>query len=178
MPNTNIEPKIDEFGRYASPASWFLSKERDIETYPGLLPYAYYLRQAWHELDLSGVLCVDGRPAVYLCASQISPPDGKNGRAIACMEPRFGSASRFGYAEPREVYSTVKKPEKDAEIAELFDLRLSSLITDLKRRDDLRPHGWCGPLKQANFSNSTPSFSFKRDRGPPPVENLVHTNVG
>jgi hypothetical protein len=65
-----IEQKIARFGRYASPGSWFLSKERDIETYPALLPYSHYLRQAWSELDLSGVLCIDGRPAVYLCANE------------------------------------------------------------------------------------------------------------
>lgn|SRR5208282_283582 len=66
MPET-IETKTLEFGRHASPGSWFLSKASEIEGRPELLPYSHYLRQAWSEISLSGVLCVDGRPAVYLC---------------------------------------------------------------------------------------------------------------
>lgn len=71
MPET-IEPRVVEFGRQASPGSWFLSKENEIEDRRELLPYSHYLRQAWTELDLSGVLCVDGRPAVYLAKPRAS----------------------------------------------------------------------------------------------------------
>ncbi len=73
MPET-LELKVAEFGGQASPGSWFLAKESDAGNYPELLPYAQYLRQAWSRLGLSGVLCVDGRPVVYLCAAvQFSP---------------------------------------------------------------------------------------------------------
>src|SRR5437773_693051 len=61
------EPNVADFARHSSPGSWFLSKESDIEKHSALLPYRHYLRQAWRELDLAGVLCVDGRPTVYLC---------------------------------------------------------------------------------------------------------------
>jgi hypothetical protein len=54
------ESRVVEFGRQASPGSWFLSKESDIEEQRDLLPYSYYLRQAWKELKLSGVM--RGRP--------------------------------------------------------------------------------------------------------------------
>jgi hypothetical protein len=46
MPET-VEQMVAEFGEHASPGSWFLSKERDIEEHPTLLPYSHYLRQAW-----------------------------------------------------------------------------------------------------------------------------------
>ena len=63
-----VDRKVATFGEQVSPGSWFLSKLADIDEYPALLPYSHYLRQAWEELTLGGVLCVDGRPTVYLCA--------------------------------------------------------------------------------------------------------------
>src|SRR5437016_13639409 len=62
-----IEISVAQLRSSVSPGSWFLSEETDIEKYPALLPYSHYLRQAWSELSLNGVLCVDGRPTVYLC---------------------------------------------------------------------------------------------------------------
>ena len=53
--------------RTSHPVPGSFPKESDIEGQLALLPYSHYLRQAWSELTLSGVLCVDGRPAVYLC---------------------------------------------------------------------------------------------------------------
>ena len=79
MPQT-VEKRIAEFERQTSPGSWFLSKESDIEEHPALLPYAHYLRQAWTELGLQGVLCVDGRPAVYLAGAAHFPPQQKRDR--------------------------------------------------------------------------------------------------
>ena len=58
---------VGVFAAHVSHGSLFLSKIEDIDREPRLLPYAHYLRQAWSRLDLSGVLCVDGRPTVYLC---------------------------------------------------------------------------------------------------------------
>jgi len=59
-----------EFGTHASHGSLFISKAEQIDSEPILLPYAHYLRQAWNELSLGGVLCVDGRPTVYLCEAK------------------------------------------------------------------------------------------------------------
>ena len=61
-----IDARVAELGNQASYGSWFLAKERDIEEHAALLPYSHYLRQAWSEVNLSGVLCVDGRPTVYI----------------------------------------------------------------------------------------------------------------
>ena len=57
-----IGSKVAEFGRQASPGSWFLAKDSEIDDQRELIPYSHYLRLAWTELDLSGVLCVDGPP--------------------------------------------------------------------------------------------------------------------
>ncbi len=41
-----IGSRVAEFGKQASPGSWFISKEADIEGMQELLPYSHYLRQA------------------------------------------------------------------------------------------------------------------------------------
>lgn len=70
-----IMPVIDDnraadFGKHVSHGSLFISSLEQIDQHEVLLPYAHYLRQAWTELSLSGVLCVDGRPMVYLCEAK------------------------------------------------------------------------------------------------------------
>lgn len=130
MPDA-FTPNVAEFAKHASPGSWFLSKESDIDQYAALLPYSHYLRQAWGELSLSGVLCVDGRPAVYLC----------EGMGFTSMQKR--AYHRFVWNQglvpllvlilPNkvEVHSTIKKPEKDPPSDHLFESDLSSLIPHL-----------------------------------------------
>ncbi len=59
--------RAGDFARHISHGSLYLSKIEDIDREPRLLPYAHYLRQAWRELKLAGVLCVDARPTVYVC---------------------------------------------------------------------------------------------------------------
>src|SRR5258705_12350371 len=68
--SADIKQRVEEFGAHASPGSWFLSKESEIEDHQALLPYSHYLRHAWNELNLSGLLCVDERPCVYLCGGE------------------------------------------------------------------------------------------------------------
>src|ERR1035438_9745906 len=58
------------FGEHISHGSLFLSLVEQIDQHQVLLPYAHYLQQAWAELSLAGVLCVDGRPMVYLCEAK------------------------------------------------------------------------------------------------------------
>jgi SAM-dependent methyltransferase len=124
-------PKIAEFARYASSGSWFLSKEKDIETHPALLPYSHYLRQAWAELDLSGCLCVDGRPALYLCGSERFTRQQKRENHRFVWNQGLVPLLIFVTPNDIEVHSCVKKPEEDAKLAELFDRPLPSLITYL-----------------------------------------------
>ena len=85
------------------------------------LPYAHYLRQAWNELDLSGVLCVDGRPAVYLCGSERFTHQQKRENHRFVWNQGLVPLLIFVTPNQVEVHSTIKKPEKDAVSPELFD---------------------------------------------------------
>lgn len=131
MPDT-LELKVTEFAEQASPGSWFLSAEDDIALYHDLLPYAHYLRQAWDKLELSGVLCVDRRPAVYLCAGASFTRDQKRERHRFAWNQGLVPLLIFLTPGQVEVHSTVKKPESDsAAPGLLFDDDLSSLISNL-----------------------------------------------
>ncbi len=68
MPLTG-EMHAGDIVRHISHGSLYLLKVEDIDQELRLLPYAHYLRQAWQELNLDGVLCVDARPTVYVCES-------------------------------------------------------------------------------------------------------------
>jgi SAM-dependent methyltransferase len=131
MPDT-LELKVTEFAEQASPGSWFLSAEDDVALYPDLLPYAHYLRQAWRELSLKGVLCVDRRPAVYLCSGTSFTREQKRDSHRFVWNQGLVPLLIFLTPDQVEVHSTVKKPERDTADGEfLFDDKLSSLITDL-----------------------------------------------
>ncbi len=130
MPET-IETRVAEFGRQASPGSWFLATEHDAEAHPALLPYSHYLRQAWNEVNLSGVLCVDGRPTVYLCAGAHFTTQQKRERHRSVWNQGLVPLLVFVTPNQVEVHSTVKKPDKKTVGNELFDAGLSSLIPNL-----------------------------------------------
>src|SRR5262245_43155953 len=127
-----VEARISEFSSAVSPGSWFLSKESEIEEHPGLLPYSHYLRQAWAELDLSGVLCVDGRPTVYLCGGACFSLEQK--RELHRFVWNQGLVPLLVFLTPNqvEVHSTVKKPEKASQSDQLFEGVLPSLIPALE----------------------------------------------
>ncbi|HMH42450.1 MAG TPA: N-6 DNA methylase [Pyrinomonadaceae bacterium] len=168
-----VEQKVKEFGAHSSPGSWFLSNESDIEKYPELLPYSHYLRQAWRELDLSGVLCVDARPAVYLCGGIEFTTQQKRQRHLFAWNQGLVPLLIFLTENQVEVHSTVKKPEKDSQ--QLFDL--PSLVESL---DNVAT-----TLRAARLVRSIETGQFFQDKAsffPPKetvdrclVENLVHT---
>src|SRR5208282_6585296 len=124
MPET-IETKTLEFGRHASPGSWFLSKASEIEGRPELLPYSHYLRQAWSEISLSGVLCVDGRPAVYLCEGVRFTQEQKRERHRFVWNQGLVPLLVFLTPNEVEVHSTVKMPQKELLDGGLFDGEVS-----------------------------------------------------
>ncbi len=67
-----------ELGKLAAHGSLYISREEQVDGVPWLLPYAHYLHQAWEDLSLAGVLCVDGRPTVYICERKtISPAEAQ-----------------------------------------------------------------------------------------------------
>jgi hypothetical protein len=176
MPET-IEPRVVEFGRQASPGSWFLSKESDIEEHGGLLPYSYYLRQAWKELKLSGVLCVDGRPVVYLCEAARFSHDEKRERHRFVWNQGLVPLLVFLTPDHVEVHSAVKMPERKAAEQGLFEGGASSLIPNLGNIAET--------LEIARFVRSIETGQFFQDHVkffPPDetvdrclLENLVHT---
>jgi hypothetical protein len=177
MPET-IEPRVLEFGRHASPGSWFLSKESEIEERPELLPYSHYLRQAWSEVALSGVLCVDGRPAVYLCEGVRFNAEQKRERQRFVWNQGLVPLLVFLTPNRVEVYSAVKMPERAAPTNDaLFEAGVSSLIPNLGNIAET--------LEIARFVRSIETGQFFQDHAEffPPDEtvdrcllkNLVHT---
>lgn len=177
MPET-IDQKVAKFARHASPGSWFLSAERDIEQYPALLPYAHYLRQAWRELSLSGVLCVDGRPAVYLCGDTSFTPQQKRERHRFVWNQGLVPLLIFLTPDQVEVHSTVKKPEKESATNLLFD-DLSSLILSLS--DIAETLEWAHLVRAIEtgqfFQDHADFFPTNETVDSCLVENLKHTTL-
>jgi SAM-dependent methyltransferase len=171
-----IGSKVAEFGRHASPGSWFLSNDSEIEERRELLPYSHYLRQAWTELDLSGVLCVDGRPTVYLCEATHFTPDQKRERHRFAWNQGLVPLLIFVTANHVEVHSTVKMPARPKG-GGLFESELSSLIPNLG--------SIAKALEIARFVRSVETGQFFQDNAvffPPDetvdrclLKNLVHT---
>jgi SAM-dependent methyltransferase len=125
-----VEQKVAQFGKQISPGSWFLSKQADIDEHRELLPYSHYVRQAWNELRLQGVLCVDGRPTVYLCADVQFTPDAKRKHHSFVWNQGLVPLLIFLTPERVEVHSTVKRPHKESDQG-LFKGDLPSLIPNL-----------------------------------------------
>lgn len=117
-----------EFGGNASQGSLFLSRIEDIDREPRILPYAHYLRQAWRELGLSGVLCVDNRPTVYLCEQQHFTTVEKRRRQRFAWNQGLAPLLVFLTPNQVEVHSAVKTPQEDSPKGELFESELPSLI--------------------------------------------------
>jgi hypothetical protein len=172
-----VGSKVGEFGRQASPGSWFLAKRSQIEEQRELIPYSHYLRQAWTELDLSGVLCVDGRPAVYLCEATHFTLEQKRKRHRFAWNQGLVPLLIFVTPNHVEVHSTVKMPEREPQGGGLFESELTSLIPNLSNIAEA--------LEIARFVRSVETGQFFQDNAAffPPNEtvdrcllkNLVHT---
>ena len=108
-----VEKKVAEFGGQVSPGSIFLSAERHIDEQPALLPYAHYLHQAWRELDLKGVLCVDGKPVSYLCGARSFTRRKKKEQHRFVWNQGLVPLLMFVTPESVEVHSAVKRPERE-----------------------------------------------------------------
>ena len=166
------EPKTAEFGRHISQGSFFVSKIGDIEREDVLLPYAHYLRQAWSDFGLSGVLCVDNRPVIYLCEADHFTTDQKRIKQRLVWNQGLVPLLIFITPNQIEVHSTVKKPEEKSDSNDL-----SSLVQDLGNIKDT--------LEYARFVRSIETGQFfhdRRDFFPASesvdqclVQNLVHT---
>lgn len=172
-----VESRVAEFGNQVSSGSWFLTRERDIESQAALLPYSHYLRQAWDEVNLSGVLCVDGRPTVYICGATRFTTHQKRERHRAVWNQGLVPLLIFLTPDQVEVHSTVKKPEKEPVSGDFFDTNLSSFIPNLGSIADV--------LETARLIRSIETGQFFQDNSrffPPEetvdrclVQNLMHT---
>jgi SAM-dependent methyltransferase len=172
-----IDARLAEFGNFASAGSWFLAQEEAVERHPGLLPYSHYLRQAWNEMDVDGVLCVDGRPTVYICTGNRFTSQQKRERHQAVWNQGLVPLLIFLSPDQVEVHSTIKKPEKEVVTSGFFDSDLSTLIPDLGNLADALE------IAQLIRSIETGQFFQDNSRFFPPhetvdrclVQNLVHT---
>ncbi len=127
MPGTN-RTTAAAFGSYISHGSLFLSSVDQVEREQTLLPYAHYLRQVWKDLNLTGVLCVDGRPTAYICEGARFSQNEKRVRQQIVWNQGLVPLLIFLTPNSVEVHSTVKKPTQSTDDA--AD-ELPSLITDL-----------------------------------------------
>src|ERR1039458_9735001 len=125
-----VEQKGAQFGAQVSPGSWLLSKKADIDKHQAVWPYPHELRPAWEELKLQGVLCVDGRPTVYLCAGVQFTTEAKRRHHSFVWNQGLVPLLIFLTPDHVEVHSTVKRPHKEPEEG-LFEGDLPSLIPNL-----------------------------------------------
>ena len=124
---------VADFGQHISPGSVFLYEEQQIAREASLLPYAHYLRHAWRQLNLSGVLCVDGRPTVYLCEGMRFTQQQKRDKHLFVWNQGLAPLLVLLTPDRVEVHSTIKKPEEKPGGQELFEGELPSLILHLGR---------------------------------------------
>ena len=146
---------VTEFGKQASSASLFLSHKKEIESYPELLPYAHYLRQAWAELDLTAILCVDGRPTVYLCEAKRFSAVKKREIHRFIWNQALVPLVILGTLNAVEVHSTVRLPERESSDDNLFETHSSSLILRFKQIAET--------LELSNFVRSIETGQFFQD---------------
>jgi len=56
---------IKDFNLTGASAPDFFCSADDIEKYAGRHPYSHFMRRAWQQMNLNGILCIEGRPTVY-----------------------------------------------------------------------------------------------------------------
>ncbi|MBT7066285.1 MAG: N-6 DNA methylase [Verrucomicrobia bacterium] len=89
----------------------FYGSPAEMKADSALTPYLHVLIRAWDDLELSGVLCVDGLPTLYLAvrSKPISPSDGADLQRLFWNQ---GVATVLAVADPTtvRVYSGLAKP--------------------------------------------------------------------
>ncbi len=74
------EPKAADFGKHISQGSLFISKmEKTLNEKMFCSPMRIIFGWRGNEFNLSGVICVDSRPTVYLCVKLKASLQRKNG---------------------------------------------------------------------------------------------------
>ncbi|MEO8498881.1 MAG: hypothetical protein ABI614_27785, partial [Planctomycetota bacterium] len=142
------------FAEHISQGSIFLASLDELEDHPALLPYAHYVTQAWEELSLSGVLCVDGRPTIYLCEGESFDLKTKHSTQQFAWNQGLTPLLVFLTRTTVEVYSTLRKPV-EISTGGLFEAELPSLIPQLRDLTEA--------LECAKFVRSVETGQFFQD---------------
>lgn len=102
---------VDAHRKAASSGLIFYGSLNEIRADKTLLPYRHVLGRAWNDLGLSGVLCIDGVPTLYLVVSKkpVCPGEGARLQRILWNQ---GVATVLAVADPTTVriYSGLAKP--------------------------------------------------------------------
>lgn len=141
---------------HRSSGTIYLTSADDLEDHPALLPYAHYIAQAWDELDdLSGVLCVDSRPTVYLFERNSFDLETKRTCHRYVWNQGLAPLLIFLTRTQVDVYSAATVPVEDA-------------VDGLFARDDLpnlipTVHNLADALECAKFIRSIETGQFFQD---------------
>lgn len=155
--SSSTNQRTAALAEHISQGSIFLASLDELEDHPILLPYAHYVTQAWDELGLSGVLCVDGRPTIYLCEGESFDLETKHSSQQFVWNQGLTPLLVFLTRTGVEVHSALRKPV-EISTGGLFEAALPSLIPQLR---DLAE-----ALECAKFVRSVETGKFFQDNAP------------
>jgi len=106
-PDIAFLPELQEYG----PPEFFRSRE-ELDQASANLPYLHAMRQAWKRLDLDGIFCVQGRPAVYF--KEVRRKDLQQAAKLQRLLWNQGTATLLVLIHPTEiqVYSGLVRPAR------------------------------------------------------------------
>jgi len=125
-----------DFGGLVSHGSLYLSGIAQVDEIPWLLPYAHYLKQAWQELSLAGVLCVDGRPAVYVCEADAFTPQEVTARHHFVWNQGVVPLLILLSQGKAELHTAARKPLRPGPNGELFTAQPHTFIQSIHAAAD------------------------------------------
>ncbi len=107
------EKLIRDFSLEGVPAPVFFRSEDDIEKYAGIHPYSHFMRRAWQQMHLNGILCIEGRPTVYF--KEVKRIDSLSQWKCYRKFWNQGLATLLVVKNPKEVqvFSSLAEPAKE-----------------------------------------------------------------
>jgi len=109
---------IEDFNLTGVSAPDFFCSADDIEKYAGRHPYSHFMRRAWQQLHLNGILCIEGRPTVYF--KEVQQIDSRTQRERYQKFWNQGLATLLVVKSPKEVqvFSSLAEPAKKDSVIE------------------------------------------------------------
>jgi len=133
------EKLIKDFGLKRVPASDFFGSMDDIEKSAGRHPYSHFMRRAWQQMNLNGILCIEGRPTVYF--KEVKHINSLRQRQRYRKFWNQGLATLLVVKSPKEVqvFSSLAEPAKEDSALEdeyrlVETLKSTTEILNLVRR--------------------------------------------